>query len=129
MATRRGSSDTSAKKSQLSTYSAALGSVSEIVFNAIGMKPPGLASVAPAAKIATAGDDATLLICSMAAAMRAGLGGWRARFTTNATSTTASTTSMIATHVFGVDVSEAATSPITKAATTPINNVAVSAPK
>ena len=118
------------KNSQSAAYCAALGSSSEIVLSAIGMKPPGLASAAPAPTIAIAGDDATRPIWSIMPAARSGFGGRRRRRITQAAISTAATTSTIATHVFGVDGwSEAAASPRTNAAATPTASVAPSAPR
>src|SRR5690348_1080899 len=62
VATACGSSAISVKKSHCTAYPAAEGSVSEIAFSASGMNAPGFASAAPAPTIATAGEDATLLI-------------------------------------------------------------------
>ena len=46
IATRSGSSAATVKKTQSATYCAAVGSSSEIVFSAIGMKAPGFADAA-----------------------------------------------------------------------------------
>src|SRR6185312_7780197 len=102
---------------------------SEIVFSAIGMNPPGFASSAPAPTIATAGDEASPPIRSIAAFVWAGSGGLRKKRTATTTSTAPNTTSRIATHVFGVDGDEdAAASPRMTAAAIPTASVAVSAP-
>ena len=60
----RGSSETRAKTSHNTAYSAVVGPISEMVFSAIGMKAPGFASVAPAAKTAIQGEEATAVILS-----------------------------------------------------------------
>src|SRR5438045_1017531 len=62
MARASGSSDTTEKKTQSTTYCAALGLVSEMSFSATGMNAPGFASTAPAPMMAMTGDEATLLI-------------------------------------------------------------------
>ena len=68
------------KKTQSTTYWAALGSSSEIAFSASGMKPPGFASTAPAPTIAITGDEATLLICATMPSIFAWSGGRRRSF-------------------------------------------------
>src|SRR5690349_16456486 len=99
-------------------------------FSASGMKPPGLASAAPAPAIAAIGAVARPLILSIIPFIWSGFGGRRDLLTTQARITTAKTTSTTATHVLGEDgVFDAATSPSTKAAATPIASVAVSAPR
>ena len=116
-------------RSQSTAYSAAVGFVSEIVFSAIGMKPPGLASVAPAATIAIHGADATEPIFSIIAASFFGSSGLRIFVATQNSSSAASTMSRIATHVFGDDgVDDAAKLPSTNAARIPIETVAMNAP-
>ena len=47
----------SAKPTQRAMYPAAFGFSWEMSFSAIGMNPPGFASLAPAVTIAIAGDD------------------------------------------------------------------------
>ena len=99
-------------------------------FSAIGMNAPGLASAAPAPRIATTGDEATFCICAIMLAVRFVFGGRRSTQTTSTSSPSASSTSSTDTHVFGVlGVREAAAFPSTKAATTPIPSVAPSAPR
>ena len=94
------------------------------------MNTPGFASRAPAPKIATAGDDATLLILSIMAASFSGFTGLRRRRTTQMSSRIPPTMSMTATQVFGVDLLwEAAAFPSTKAAATPTASVATRAPR
>ena len=111
-------------------YWVVLGSSSEMSFSAIGMKAPGLASAAPAPRIATARDEETFSICAIMPAVRAGLGGRRIVRTTRKSRATAAITSTTATHVFGVlGVCDAATLPMTNAATIPIPSVAPRAPK
>ena len=117
------------KTSHSTQYWAALGFVSEIDFSAIGMKPPGFASAAPAPTMAIAGDDASLPIWSIMLCSFFGSTGLRNSRRTQTSSTMPATTSMIATHVFGLDgVLEAATFPRTNAARIPIETVAVKAP-
>ena len=82
-------------------YSARVGSVSEIVFSAIGMKPPGLASIAPAPTIAIAGEDAIFDIFSIIDCVVFGFTGLRIRRPAKRNRTAASTMSRIETHVFG----------------------------
>jgi hypothetical protein len=75
----------------------------EIVFSAIGINPPGLASMAPAPTTAIIGDDAILLICATAASVFWGFAG---RCITRATQTSrivAATMSKIETQVFGLE--------------------------
>jgi len=57
-------SDTAEKNTHSTMYLAVSGLVSETSFIAIGMKPPGFASAAPAPTIAIHGDEATLLTWS-----------------------------------------------------------------
>ena len=77
------------------------GSSWEISFSANGMNPPGLASVAPAAAIAIADEDAIPLICSIIRSARPGSGGRRAARATNASTAAPAATSTTATHVLG----------------------------
>lgn len=93
------------------------------------MKPPGLASIAPAPTIAIARDEATSpMRCTMASVRRES-GGRRKARTTKPMISAAATTSTIATQVFGVDGCEdAAASPRTNAARTPTASVALKAP-
>ena len=127
-ATPSGSNATSVKSTHSITYCVALGSVSEISLRASGMKPPGLASIAPAPTIAAAGDDATVLIFAIIPAALSGSAGRRSSRTANTSTSAPATTSTIATHVLGVELFDAAASPSTNAATTPTASVAPSAP-
>src|SRR5262249_4719667 len=98
-------------------------------FSAIGMNAPGFASAAPAPTIATAGDEATLLICATMASSFARLRGRRSLAATHAMRSVPATMSKTDTHVFGLDGSdEAATLPSTPAAQIPTASVAVNAP-
>jgi hypothetical protein len=101
----------------------------EIVFSAIGMNAPGLASTAPAPMTVTAGDDATRFMRSIIDAVVLGSTGRRMRLPAKRKIATARTTSRTATQVFGVDLDDEAASPITKAAATPTAMVAVKAPR
>src|SRR5947209_1877762 len=130
-AARRGRTDTTVKPDQRAMYLPAFGLSCEMSFSAIGMNPPGLANVAPAATTAITGEDEILLILLMALAVRSGSRGRRCARTTYTRSKTPMTTSMIATHVGGSLelLDEAAAFPSTNAATTPITSVAATAPK
>ena len=111
-------------------YWAVLGFVCEMSFRAMGMKPPGFASAAPAPTITIAGDDAILLICPNIASARFGSRGRRTSRSTQISKSAPAKMSKIATHVFGVDVWwEAALFPRTKAATMPTASVAPIAPR
>src|SRR6185437_1402502 len=118
-ATASGSSATTEKNIHSTMYPVVLGFVSEISFIAIGMKPPGFASVAPAATIAIHGDEAILLIWSTIFWARFGSRGRRRNRMLKNTRKRARTISITATHGFGYDVVEAALLPSTKAAATP----------
>src|SRR5688572_24527450 len=129
MATSKGTSETTEKTIHCAAYDAGVGSVSEIVFNAIGMNMPGFASKAPAAMTAIHGDDAMPPILFTIPATLVGSYGRRAVRATQRSSRLPRATSRTATQVFGVDgVSEVATSPKTNAAAIPIASVAASAP-
>jgi hypothetical protein len=127
--TPRPGSDTTEKNTQSTTYSVVLGLVSEMSFIASGMKPPGFASVAPAATIAIHGDEAIVLILSTMLWARFGSRGRRRNRTTANTRRTAAMMSTTATQGLGYDVVEAALLPSTKAARTPTASVALSAPR
>ena len=79
--------------------------------------------------IATAGDEATRLIRSIIDAAVRGSTGQRIRLTAKTKRARARTMSRIATHVFGVDLDDEATSPITNAAAIPTAMVAPNAPR
>ena len=82
-ATPRGSRETSENPTQQATYPGALVSSCEISLRASGMKPPGFAKRrARRPTMATAGEDARLLIRSIMPAMRFGSGGCRRARTT-----------------------------------------------
>ena len=110
-------------------YSVVLGLVSEMAFMAIGMKPPGFASAAPAPTIAIHGDEAILLIWSTMLWARFGSRGRRRNRTMKNTRKRAATMSITATQGFGYEVVEAALLPSTKAARTPTASVAPRAPR
>jgi hypothetical protein len=93
------------------------------------MKPPGFASVAPAATIAIHGDEAILLIWSTMLWARFGFRGRRRNRTLKNTRRTAAMMSITATQGFGYEVVEAALLPSTKAARSPIASVALRAPR
>ncbi len=128
-ATASGSSDTTEKNTQSTTYPVVLGLVSEMSFIAIGMKPPGFASVAPAATIAIHGDEAILLIWSTMPWARFGSRGRRRNRTLKNTRRRAATMLITATQGLGYDVVEAALLPSRKAAATPTASVALRAPR
>ena len=93
------------------------------------MNPPGLASVAPAPTMATAGESATRPMRATMPATFSRFGGRRSSHTIQTTNATAATTSKIATQVFGCEgSSDAARPPSAKAATTPTARVAPKAP-
>jgi hypothetical protein len=124
-----GSSETSVKKTQSTTYCAADGPVSEMLFNASGMKAPGFARTAPAPTTAIAGEEATLLIRATIASTLAGSSCLFLVLTTYTIRRQAATTSMIATDVLGAEAEpQDAASPMTNAAATPTASVAPSAP-
>jgi len=93
------------------------------------MKPPALASTAPAPTIAIAGDEATALMRAIIAAVLSGSTGRRRNRRTKTTKNAPATTFTTITQVFGVDEPDAAESPSTKAAATPMANIALSAPR
>lgn len=98
-------------------------------FIASGMKPPGFASVAPAATTAIHGDEAILLIWSTMLWARFGSRGRRRNRTMKNTMRRAATMSITATQGLGYDVVEAALLASTKAARTPTASVTLRAPR
>ena len=99
-------------------------------FSAIGMKPPGFASAAPAPTTAIAGESATRSICAIMLAARFGSRGRRSRRIVHTSSAAPRTTSSMATQVFGLEgCDDAAAFPSTNAASTPIPIVAPNAPR
>ena len=111
-------------------YSPASGFSWEMSFSAIGMKPPGLASAAPAPTTAIAGEEASPLTLSTICFSLSGLIGLRASRAAKNTASAPRTRSRIATQVFGCELpgGAAATSSSTNAATTPTSSVAPKAP-
>ena len=99
-----------------------------MLFSAIGMNPPGFASVAPAMMTAIAEPETTWSSFATIDAVRAGSRGLCMTRATYASRSTAATTSSTATHVFGVSEPVAAASPSANAAIRPIPRVAPKAP-